>query len=115
MRIDASATAITWLLFERSTSSTSFRSSSPSRTTTSLHRRSSRTSTSSGGGMRPSRGNEVCAWSEIDRREIVDYGQTGRSLVGDGPELEAQQAFLAAVEFPGRVRRRSAAAPCFGC
>src|SRR5215218_7555566 len=28
--------------------------------------------------------NELCAWIEIDCGEIVDYGQTGRSLVGEG-------------------------------
>src|SRR3954469_11375389 len=44
--------------------------------------------------------NELCAWIEADDGEIVDYGQTGRSLIGDGPELEAHQVLFAAVEFP---------------
>ena len=39
--------------------------------------------------------NELRAWIEVDGGEVVDYGQTGRSLIGDGPELEAQQ-----VSFP---------------
>jgi hypothetical protein len=44
--------------------------------------------------------NELRAWIEVAGGEIVDYGQTGRSLLGDGPELEAQQVSFAAVEFP---------------
>ena len=44
--------------------------------------------------------NELRAWIEVDDDEIVDYGQTGRSLIGDGPELEAQQVSFPAVEFP---------------
>jgi hypothetical protein len=44
--------------------------------------------------------NELRAWVEVDGREIVDFGQAGRSLMGDGPELEAQQVFFPAVEFP---------------
>src|SRR5438876_4507267 len=44
--------------------------------------------------------NELRAWIEVDGGEIADYGQTGRSLIGDGPELESQQVFFAAVEFP---------------
>jgi Cyclic nucleotide-binding domain len=44
--------------------------------------------------------NELRAWIEVDGDEIVDYGQSGRSLIGDGPELEAQQVSFAAVEFP---------------
>jgi hypothetical protein len=35
--------------------------------------------------------NELGAWIEVDGDEIVDYGQIGRSLIGDGPELEAEQ------------------------
>ena len=45
-------------------------------------------------------GNELRAWIEIDGGEIVDYGQAGRSLIGDGPEIGAQQVSFAAVEFP---------------
>jgi Cyclic nucleotide-binding domain len=44
--------------------------------------------------------NELRAWVEVDGGEIVDYGQAGRSLMGEGPELEAQQVFFPAVEFP---------------
>jgi hypothetical protein len=44
--------------------------------------------------------NELCAWINTSGGEIIDYGQTGRSLIGDGPELEAQQVSFAAVEFP---------------
>jgi hypothetical protein len=44
--------------------------------------------------------NELRAWIKVENGEIVDYGQTGRSLIGEGPELEAQQVSFAAVEFP---------------
>ena len=44
--------------------------------------------------------NELRAWIKTDGGEIADYGQTGRSLIGEGPELEAQQVSFAAVEFP---------------
>jgi Cyclic nucleotide-binding domain len=44
--------------------------------------------------------NELTAWIEVDGGEIVDYGQTGRSLAGEGPELETRQLAFAAVEFP---------------
>lgn len=44
--------------------------------------------------------NELNAWLEVDGNRIVDYGQAGRSLIGEGPELEAQQVFFPAVEFP---------------
>jgi hypothetical protein len=44
--------------------------------------------------------NELRAWVEVEGGEIVDYGQSGRSLIGDGPELETQQVAFAAVEFP---------------
>jgi hypothetical protein len=44
--------------------------------------------------------NELNAWLEVDGDKVVDYGQTGRSLIGEGPELEAQQVFFPAVEFP---------------
>lgn len=44
--------------------------------------------------------NELRAWIEADDGEIVDYGQTGRGLSGEGPELEEQQVWVAAVEFP---------------
>jgi hypothetical protein len=44
--------------------------------------------------------NELRAWIEVDGDQIVDYGQNGRSLIGDGPELEAQHVSFAAVELP---------------
>jgi Cyclic nucleotide-binding domain len=44
--------------------------------------------------------NELRAWIDVVRGEIVDYGQRGRSLLGEGPELEAQQVSFAAIEFP---------------
>ena len=44
--------------------------------------------------------NELRAWIEVEGGEIVDYGQRGRSLLGDGPELETRQVSFAAVEFP---------------
>jgi hypothetical protein len=44
--------------------------------------------------------NELRAWIEVEGGEIVDYGQAGRSLIGDGPEIGAQQVSFAAVEFP---------------
>jgi hypothetical protein len=44
--------------------------------------------------------NELRAWIEVVGGEIVDYGQRGRSLLGEGPELEAQQVYFPAVEFP---------------
>jgi len=44
--------------------------------------------------------NELRAWIKTDGDEIVDFGQMGRSLLGEGPELEAQQVSFATVEFP---------------
>jgi Cyclic nucleotide-binding domain len=44
--------------------------------------------------------NELRAWIEVEDGELVDYGQAGRSLIGNGLELEAQQVSFAAVEFP---------------
>jgi len=44
--------------------------------------------------------NELNAWLEVDGGRVVDYGQAGRSLIGEGPELEEQQVFFPAVEFP---------------
>jgi len=44
--------------------------------------------------------NELEAWIEVENDKIVDFGQTGRSLIGEAPELEAQQVSFAAVEFP---------------
>ena len=44
--------------------------------------------------------NELSAWIDVVADEIVDYGQSGRSLAGEGPELEVRQVSFAAVEFP---------------
>jgi hypothetical protein len=44
--------------------------------------------------------NELRAWIDVVGGEIVDYGQSGRSLLGEGPELEARQVSFAALEFP---------------
>jgi Cyclic nucleotide-binding domain len=45
--------------------------------------------------------NELRAWIEVDDGEIVDYGQAGRSLHSEPSlELEARQISFAAVEFP---------------
>jgi hypothetical protein len=44
--------------------------------------------------------NELRAWIDVEEGELVDYGQAGRSLIGNGLELEAQQVSFAAVEFP---------------
>jgi hypothetical protein len=44
--------------------------------------------------------NELRAWIQVDAGEIVDYGQSGRSLIGEGPELGAPQVLFPAVEFP---------------
>jgi Cyclic nucleotide-binding domain len=44
--------------------------------------------------------NELRAWIDVAGGEIVDYGQSGRSLLGEGPELEARQVSFAALEFP---------------
>ena len=44
--------------------------------------------------------NELRAWIKTDGDEIVDFGQMGRSLLGEGTELDAQQVSFATVEFP---------------
>ena len=45
--------------------------------------------------------NELRAWIEVDGGEIVDYGHGGRSLLSEpGLELEHRQISFAAVEFP---------------
>lgn len=44
--------------------------------------------------------NELRAWIDVVGGEIADYGQTGRSLLGEGPELETRQVSFAALEFP---------------
>jgi Cyclic nucleotide-binding domain len=45
--------------------------------------------------------NELQAWIDVDGGEIVDYGRTGRGVLSDpGLELEDRQISFAAVEFP---------------
>jgi hypothetical protein len=44
--------------------------------------------------------NELRAWIEVEGSTILDYGQSGRSLIGDAPEFGAQQVSFPAVEFP---------------
>lgn len=44
--------------------------------------------------------NELRAWIDVDGDEIVDYGQEGRNVLGEAAELEAQQVSFVAVEFP---------------
>ena len=100
MRIDASATAITWLPFDALDRiqviplelAVAHYDEPPPTVVPDLDdlRRQD--------GFREA--NELRAWIEVDGGEIVDYGQTGRSLLGEGPELEARQVFFAAVEFP---------------
>jgi hypothetical protein len=100
MRIDASATAITWLPFEALDRmrpvplelAVAHYDEPPPEVVSDLEdlRRQD--------AFREA--NELHAWVEVDGGEIVGYGQTGRSLAGEGPELEAQQVWFAAVEFP---------------
>lgn len=100
MRIDASATAITWLPFEALDRmrkvplelAVAHYDEPPSELVPDLDelRRQD--------AFREA--NELRAWIEADDGEIVDYGQTGRGLSGEGPELEEQQVWFAAVEFP---------------
>jgi hypothetical protein len=100
MRIDASATAITWLPFaalDRIQAiplelAVAHYDEPPPEVVPDLDdlRRQD--------GFRDA--NELRAWIEVDGGEIVDYGQTGRSLLAEGPELEAQQVSFAAIEFP---------------
>jgi Cyclic nucleotide-binding domain len=100
MRIDASATAITWLPFEALERidavplelAVAHYDEPPPEVVPDLDELRGRDA------FREA--NELHAWVEVDGDEIVDYGQTGRSLLGDGPELEAQQVSFAAVEFP---------------
>jgi cyclic nucleotide-binding protein len=44
--------------------------------------------------------NELSAWVDFESGKIRDYGQAGRSLMGEGPELETPQVSFPAVEFP---------------
>jgi len=100
MRIDASATAITWLPFEALDRinvvplelAVAHYDEPPPEVVPDLDelRRQD--------AFREA--NELRAWIDVDGGEIADYGQAGRSLIGDGPELEAQQVSFAVVEFP---------------
>jgi len=100
MRIDASATAITWLPFDALDRirvipielALAHYDEPPPEVILDLDELRRRDAFREG--------NELRAWIEIDGGEIVDYGQAGRSLIGDGPEIGAQQVSFAAVEFP---------------
>ena len=100
MRVDASATAITWLPFEALDRlkavplelAVAHHDEPPPEVVPDLDELRQRDA------FREA--NELTAWIEVDGREIVDYGQSGRSLTGEGPELELRQLSFAAVEFP---------------
>ena len=100
MRIDASATAITWLPFDALDRirvipielALAHYDEPPPEVIPDLDELRRRDAFREG--------NELRAWIEIDGGEIVDYGQAGRSLMGEGPEIGAQQVSFAAVEFP---------------
>ena len=100
MRVDASATAITWLPFEALDRlkavplelALAHYDEPPPEVVPDLDELRRRDA------FREA--NELTAWIEVDGGEIVDYGQTGRSLAGEGPELETRQLAFAAVEFP---------------
>src|SRR5205823_1011941 len=100
MRIDASATAITWLPFDALDRirvipielALAHYDEPPPEVIPDLDELRRRDAFREG--------NELRAWIEIDGGEIVDYGQASRSLIGDGPEIGAQQVSFAAVEFP---------------
>jgi Cyclic nucleotide-binding domain len=100
MRIHASATAITWLPFEALDRlaavplalAVAHFDKPPPELVPNLDELRSRDA------FREA--NELSAWIEVDGHEVVDYGQAGRGLAGDGPELETAQVAFAAVEFP---------------
>jgi Cyclic nucleotide-binding domain len=100
MRVDASATAITWLPFEALDRlkavplelAVAHRDEPPPDVVPDLDELRQRDA------FREA--NELTAWIELDGGEIVDYGQSGRSLTGEGPELEIRQLSFASVEFP---------------
>lgn len=100
MRLDASATAITWLPFEALDRlkavplelAVAHHDEPPPEVVPDLDELRRRDA------FREA--NELTAWIEIDGGEIVAYGQSGRSLTGAGPELEVRQLSFAAVEFP---------------
>jgi hypothetical protein len=100
MRIDASATAITWLPFDALDRlkavplelAVAHYDEPPPEVVPDLDELRRRDA------FREA--NELTAWIEVEGGEIVDYGQTGRSLAGEGPQLEVRQLSFAAVEFP---------------
>jgi len=100
MRVDASATAITWLAFEALDRlkavpielAVAHYDEPPPEVVLDLDELRRRDA------FREA--NELTAWIDVDDGEIVDYGQSGRSLAGEGPELETRQLSFAAVEFP---------------
>jgi hypothetical protein len=100
MRLDASTTAITWLPFEALDGvkavplelAVAHHDEPPPEVVPDLDELRRRDA------FREA--NELSAWIEIDGGEIVDYGQSGRSLSGEGPGFEVRQLSFAAVEFP---------------
>src|SRR3954453_8401117 len=100
MRIEASATAITWLPFEALDRinaiplelAVAHHDDPPPEVVQDLDELRRRDA------FREA--NELKAWIEVDGDEIVDYDQFGRSLIGDGPDVGPQQVSFAAVEFP---------------
>jgi hypothetical protein len=101
MRIDASATAITWLPFEALDRiprvplelAIAHYDEPPPEVVPELDELRLRDA------FREA--NELRAWIDVDDGEIVDYGRTGRSVLPDaGLELEDRQISFAAVEFP---------------
>jgi hypothetical protein len=100
MRIDASATAITWLPFEALDRletipielAVAHYDEPPPDVVPDLDELRQRDA------FREA--NELTAWIDVEGSEIVAYGQSGRSLIGEGPELEIRQVSFAAVEFP---------------
>ena len=100
MRIDASATAITWLPFEALDRlhaiplelAVAHYDDPPPELVPDLDQLREQDA------FREA--NELQAWVEVDDGAIVAYGQAGRSLIGEGPEIEAQQIFFPAIEFP---------------
>ena len=100
MRIEASATAITWLPFEALERinaiplelAVAHHDDPPPEVVPDLDELRRRDA------FREA--NELQAWIEVDGDEILDYDQFGRSLIGDGPDVGPQQVSFAAVEFP---------------
>jgi hypothetical protein len=100
MRIEGSATAITWLPFEALDRiaavplelAVAHYDEPPPEVVPDLDelRRQD--------GLREA--NELRAWIDVVEGEIVDCGRRGRSLLGEGPELEARQVSFPAIEFP---------------